>query len=128
MSDTQKTEPPHAAESTPVHRAGTAGRPEGPAAAALVAAGVGAFTLGLLTTLAEVSTTVKDWLTFSDSVGPLSGKVLITVTIWIVAWIVLHLALRTRAQLNSRVLTATGVLLALGILGTFPLFFQLFET
>ena len=37
-------------------------RIEGTAAAALLAAGVGAFVLGLLTTLAEASTGMKDFL------------------------------------------------------------------
>src|SRR4029453_7395002 len=52
-------------------------RIEGLAAAALLAAGAGAFVLGLLTTLAEASTGTADFLQFNDRVGPLSGKTII---------------------------------------------------
>ena len=37
-------------------------RPDGPAAAAMLAAGIGVFALGLLTTLSEASTALHDWL------------------------------------------------------------------
>ena len=105
----------------------SAGPSEGPAAAALLAAGVGAFVLGLSTTLAEVSKWVERGLTFSKPAGPLSGKVVVALAAWVVAWIVLHLALRERGRLNPWVLTTSGVLLLLGLLGTFPFLFHLFE-
>jgi hypothetical protein len=76
-------------------------KPEGPISAAIIAAGVGAAALGLLTTLAEASTTVKDWLQFSDSVGPLSGKIIVAVVAWLLAWVALHIALRRQALRNG---------------------------
>jgi hypothetical protein len=105
---------------------GTADKPEGPISAAILAAGVGCFALGLLTTLAEASESVKDWLQWNDRVGPLSGKTILTVIIWLVSWVVLHLALRRRAFETRRALTIALILIALGVLGTFPTFFQLF--
>jgi hypothetical protein len=101
-------------------------RPEGPISAAILAAGVGALALGLLTTLAEASTTVKDWLQWSDAVGPLSGKVIVTVLVWLVAWTLLHLAMRRSAYETRRALTIALILIGLGVLGTFPTFFQAF--
>jgi hypothetical protein len=101
---------------------------EGPAVAALLAVGIGAFVLGLLTTLAEASTTVREWLQLTDAVGPLSGKTTFAVIAWLIAWGVLHLALRERGRLTTGVLVTTGVLLALGLLGTFPVFFELFAS
>jgi hypothetical protein len=112
--------------------AGTTRRPEppqrseGPAAAALLAAGAGALTLGLLTTLAEASTDIRVWLAFYDRVGPLSGKTIIAVGVWLVVWLVLQLTAARRLALTRTVLTAFAVLLALGVLGTFPTFFDLF--
>jgi hypothetical protein len=112
--------------------AGTTRRPEppqrseGPAAAALLAAGAGALTLGLLTTLAEASTDIRDWLAFYDRVGPLSGKTIIAVGVWLVVWLVLQLTAARRLALTRTVLTAFAVLLALGVLGSFPTFFDLF--
>src|SRR6266508_1808136 len=108
------------------HEAASPVRGEGPAAAALLGAGVGAFVLGLLTTLAEASTSIKDSLTLSDSVGPLSGKTTYAVVVWLVAWAVLHFTVGRRARLTTQVLTVVVVLFGLGLLGTFPIFFQLF--
>ena len=103
-------------------------RPDGPVVAALLGLGIGSFTLGVLTTLAEMSEGIADWLRLNDGVGPLSGKTTFAVVVWLVAWAVLHLALRARARLTNGVLVTTGILIALGLLGTFPVFFQLFAS
>jgi len=101
-------------------------KPEGPIAAAIIAAGIGALALGFLTTLAEASTSVKDFLNFSDPVGPLAGKTTYAVALWLVSWAVLHLAYRNRPFETRKALTLGLVLVALGALGTFPVFFQAF--
>jgi len=101
-------------------------KPEGPISAAIIATGVGAAALGLFTTLAEASTTVKDWLQFSDPVGPLSGKTIMAVTVWLVSWAILHLSMRRTRYETGRAMTIALVLIAVGVLGTFPTFFQLF--
>ncbi|WP_149180986.1 hypothetical protein [Streptomyces sp. TRM49041] len=103
-------------------------KPEGPVSAAIIAAGVGAAALGLLTSLAEASEPVKEWLAWSGPVGPLSGKVLLALVVWVVAWAGLHLALRKRAVETTRALVVALVLVGIGVLGTFPLFFELFAT
>lgn len=109
-------------------------KPNGPAAAAFVAAGAGAFVLGLMVTLAEASTGIKDFLDFSKNygigsgVGPLSGKVLIAVGAYLVTWIVLALALRGREVDFRKVFIVTLVLLALGFALTFPPIFTLFAS
>lgn len=111
-----------------LRRAGVefADKPEGPIAAAVLAAGVGCLALGILTTLAEASESVSDWLNWNDDVGPLSGKTLVAVIVWVVAWVVLHFAYRTRAFETRRALVIALVLIALGVVGTFPTFFQAF--
>ena len=101
-------------------------KPSGPAAAVVLAAGVGTFVLGLFTTLNEASTGINDFLRFSDDVGPLSGKTVIASAAFFVAWAVLGFVWREREIAWRPVLTATVVLLALGILGTFPTFFEAF--
>ncbi|TMR95449.1 hypothetical protein [Nonomuraea basaltis] len=101
-------------------------KPEGPIAAAILAAGVGSAALGLFTTLAEASPAVKEGLAWSKAVGPLSGKTIGAVIVWLVAWLVLHLRLRTSAYETRRALTIALGLIGLGVLGTFPIFFQLF--
>ena len=101
-------------------------RIEGTAAAALLAAGVGAFVLWLFTTLAEASTGIHDFLQFNDRVGPLSGKTIIAATVYFGALLVFWLLWRKRELALKPVLTAAVVLLVLGFLGTFPTFFQAF--
>ncbi|HZA00050.1 MAG TPA: hypothetical protein VE575_14920, partial [Acidimicrobiales bacterium] len=65
-------------------------KPEGPIAAAILAGGVGCLALGVLTTLAEASTAIHDWLELSSDVGPLAGMTVVAVIVWLVAWAVLH--------------------------------------
>jgi hypothetical protein len=102
-------------------------KPEGPISAAIIAAGVGATALGFFTTLAEASSGVKNWLQWSDAVGPLSGKVIMSLIVWLVAWAVLHLALRRSRYETTRAFAIAMVLIVLGVIGTLPTFFQLFE-
>ncbi|MER7467256.1 hypothetical protein [Streptomyces sp. NPDC097981] len=83
--------------------------------------------LGLLATLAEASTGVKDALQWSGSVGPLSGKTSLAVAVWLLAWAVLHAVLRNKPYETVRALPTSLVLIALGGLGAFPEFFQLFS-
>jgi hypothetical protein len=103
-----------------------ADKSEGPVAAAIIAAGVGALFLGILTTTAEASTSIKDFLSFYDPVGPLSGKTIGAVAIWLVSWVVLHVILKDKSLGSRTALTAALVLIGLGVIGTFPIFFQLF--
>jgi len=110
-----------------VETTGTAdSRVEGWAAAALLAAGIGAFVLGLLTTLNEASTGVHDFLQFNDRVGPLSGKTVIAAIAYFVPLFVLGAVWRGRRLALKPVLVTAIVLLLLGVLGTFPTFFQAF--
>lgn len=99
-------------------------KPEGPISAAIIAAGVGATALGLLTTLAEINAGVADTLQWSDAVGPLSGKTVLAVVAWLLAWVVLHVVLRNKPFETVRALVIGLVLIALGIVGTFPPFFE----
>src|ERR687898_2239361 len=101
-------------------------RPTGPVAAAVLATGIGAFVLGLLTTLNEASTGVHDFLEFDADVGPLSGKTIFAVIAYAVSWAILHAVWRRQTPVLRPVLIATAVLVALGVLGTLPTFFQAF--
>lgn len=101
-------------------------KPEGPISAAIIAGGIGAFAMGLLTTLAEANETIKGWLELSERVGPLSGKTVFAVVVWLVSWLVLHTAMRRSRYETSRAFVVAMILIALGVLGTFPTFFQVF--
>jgi hypothetical protein len=102
-------------------------KPEGPIAAAILAGGVGVLALGVVTTLAEASASVKSALTLTTAVGPLSGKVVTAVGLWLVAWVVLHLIYHNKPYESLRALAIATILVALGVVGTFPTFFQMFS-
>lgn len=101
---------------------------DGPPAAALIAAGVGAFVLGLFTTLAEASTGTKEFLQLTDDVGPLAGKTVFAVIAYFVSFLILGLVWRGRSFALKTILTVAIVLMALGVLMTFPPFFQAFAS
>lgn len=102
--------------------------PAGPAAAVILASGIGVFVLGLVTTLSEASTGFADALNWKDSVGPLSGKTIIAVLVFAASWGGLT-AFWRRSDLALRpIVLAAIVLIALGLIGTFPTFFQIFES
>jgi hypothetical protein len=101
-------------------------KPEGPVAAAILAAGIGALALGLLTTLAEASESFKELLDLYSPVGPLSGKTIGAVIVWLLAWAILHVMYRHKQVESRKALTVSLVLIGLGVLGTFPIFFQAF--
>lgn len=103
-------------------------RPTGPIAAAVLAVGIGAFVLGLLTTLNEASTGVHDFLEFDEDVGPLSGKTIVAVVAYFASWAILYGFWRRQNPALRPILIATAVLIGLGILGTFPTFFQAFAS
>lgn len=101
-------------------------RPNGPAFAAVIAAGVGTFVLGFFTTLAEASEKLKDWLAWRNPVGPLSGKTSLGLAAWVGAWLVLGILWRRREIDERRAVIVSAILIGLGVLGTFPLFFERF--
>jgi hypothetical protein len=101
------------------------GLPNGPAAAAILAAGIGSLALGLLTTLAKAIAPLANVLSFYNPAGPLSGKTTVTVVIWLAAWVALHSLWKEKQVDIGKTFIATLILIALGILGTFPPFFGL---
>ena len=102
------------------------GKPFGPVAAGFLSAGIAAVVLGVLTTLAEATTWWHDKLQFSDRVGPLSGKTIITVIVYFVVWAILGTMWRDK-EINARkVFIWTAVLVGIALVLTFPTFFQAF--
>ena|SRR5438876_4428995 len=101
-------------------------KPNGPAAAAILAAGIGCFALGLLVIASEAVPAFKNALSLYAPVGPLSGKTIAQVAIYFVAWAGLAYAWRGKSIAFGKVYTATLILVALGLVGTFPLVYEAF--
>lgn len=100
---------------------------DGPLAAALLAAGVGSFVLGLFTTIAAANTTFNGKLSFDDGVGPLSGKTIWAVIFYLVSWAILAVLLKNRDGVLRQATIGFIALTALGFLMTFPTFFEQFH-
>ncbi|MDQ3129127.1 MAG: hypothetical protein M3Q66_11840 [Chloroflexota bacterium] len=106
-------------------------KPNGPVAAAFVAAGIASLVLGIFVTLNEFSPAVNGFLKFDvnfglgKGVGPLSGKVGMAVIAYVVSWVVLHVMWRGKEMNFRTVLIASFVLIGLGFALTFPPIFTL---
>ena len=65
------------------------GIPNGPGAAAILAAGVGCGALGCLAFAGDASPAVGKLLNFYNPVGTLSGVTTVTIVVWLATWFVL---------------------------------------
>jgi hypothetical protein len=93
--------------------------------AAMLAAGIGCLVLGLTTSLAQGSKAIGGLLNFYDPVGPLGGKTIVAVVVWLVAWGVLASKWKDRSADFGKMYKVTLILVGLGLLGTFPPFFDI---
>jgi hypothetical protein len=90
----------------------------GAALAAFLAAAIGAFAMGLVVLLNEMG--VISVPALYGPAGGVSGRTTLAVVVWLVAWAVLHARWKDREVDAGRTRTAIAILIALGILGTFP--------
>lgn len=118
MSDITKERTASEVEAAPL--------PNGPAATAILAAGIGSAWYGLLVVLVEASPAVKSLMTLSKGVGPLSGKTTIGTLGFLLAWAILAGIWKRKSVSIDKVWQLSLLLIALGLLFTFPPFFGLF--
>ena len=101
-------------------------KPSGPAFAGILAAGIAFAVLGVVTTLAEAFDGFGDALAFSGRVGMLSGETVIAIAVYFISWAGLGFLWRRSNPPLVPLVVVTAVLVAVGLLGTFPPFFRLF--
>jgi len=101
-------------------------RPNGAGAAAVLAAGIGAFLVAVFAILADRSAAIKSLMIFWKPTGPLSGVTTCAIVLWLAAWAILHARWRNRSVALSRVNAVAFTLLILGLLLTFPPIADLF--
>lgn len=94
--------------------------PNGPGAAALLAAGIGSAFLGIFALLGDALSGIGKFFTFYNPTGPLSGVSISAIVIWLAAWYVLGKKWSTQEVNFARVSAAAYVLLAIGFALTFP--------
>ncbi len=100
--------------------------PNGAGAAAILAAGIGAFLVAVFAILADQCAAIKSLMIFWKPTGPLSGVTTCAIVLWLVAWAILHARWRQRSVNLTRVNAAAFALLILGLLLTFPPIADLF--
>jgi hypothetical protein len=94
--------------------------PNGPGAAVVLAAGIGCFALGAISVLADKVPALARSLSFYPPTGPLSGVSTVSIVVWLGAWAFLQYRWQRR-MLNLRWTNGIAfVLLACGLLLTFP--------
>lgn len=93
--------------------------PNGPGAAAILAAGAGCFLLAIIAIAADRMPGLARWVSFYKPTGPLSGVTTVALLAWLGVWGVLHWKWRNR-NLKMRTVAAALVLLALALLLMFP--------
>jgi hypothetical protein len=101
-------------------------RPDGPAAAALRAGGIGSAVFGLITLFSEVSAAFGKSLNWYSPVGALTGKSILGVATFLVAWAILHYAWKAKDTNFGSISRIALALLVVGLIGTFPPFWHLF--
>jgi len=97
----------------------------GPGAAAVLAAGVGAAALGVFAVLGDMWPAFKKLMIFYKPTGPLSGVTTSAVIVWLLAWAVLEWRWKQKTVRIGRVTVVACVLLVVGLLLTFPPFADL---
>jgi hypothetical protein len=103
-------------------------KPNGPAAAALLAGGIGAAVFGLVTLIYELNDTsaFAQSLVWVKPVGGLSGKSSIGIIAFFASWAILHYVWKDKETNFSRISTIAIVLLIIGLIGIFPPVWHLF--
>ncbi|MGA7241873.1 MAG: hypothetical protein WBX19_01770 [Terracidiphilus sp.] len=94
--------------------------PNGPGAAAVLAAGIGCFALGVISVLADKLPALSRVLNVYKPTGPLSGVSTTAIVTWLVAWAVLHYRWQGCSVDLGRMTGIALLLLAGGVLLTFP--------
>ncbi|MEO8565544.1 MAG: hypothetical protein ABI541_04100 [Betaproteobacteria bacterium] len=94
--------------------------PNGPGAAAILAAGIGSAALGILSLAGDAWAAIGKSLNFYNPTGTLSSVTTVTIVIWLASWYILNLRWRTKNVAVTRVNISAFIGLAIGLALTFP--------
>jgi hypothetical protein len=75
--------------------------------------------------LSEANKTIEGILTFSKPIGALSSKTIIAILFWWVSWAILASKWKDQEVNFGKVYNIKLIMVSLGILMTFPLFFDI---
>jgi fluoride ion exporter CrcB/FEX len=100
--------------------------PNGFGAAAILAASIGCFSLGVLTVAGDASKSSARHLILYRPTGPLSGVTTSAIAIWLLTWALLSHRWNARTVELRPILTVAFLLVAASLLLTFPPVIDLF--
>jgi membrane associated rhomboid family serine protease len=103
-----------------IPRRDSAAVPNGPGAAAILAAGIGSFAVAVLTVAADKSVQIKNLLAIYKPTGALSGVTTGAIVVWLTAWAILEWRWRKKTIPLKPINVVAFVLLGLSLLLTFP--------
>jgi hypothetical protein len=101
--------------------------PNGPGAAAILAAGIGCAVVGILAFAGDASDAIGKLLNFHNATGTLSGVTTVAIIVWLLAWFALNRTWQMQTVSMAKVNVAAYILLAVGFLLTFPPFMDLLQ-
>jgi hypothetical protein len=90
----------------------------GTSMASFLAAGVGASAMGAIVLLNDAGLFAAP--TLYAPAGGVSGRTTLATVVWLMSWGILHYRWKDREIAPARVYAVTLILVALGVLGTFP--------
>jgi hypothetical protein len=101
----------------------------GPVSAALLAGGIGSAAMGLITLVYEINdkSAFAKAMAWNKGVGGLSGKSSLSIIIFFVAWAILHYLWKDKETDFARISSIAIALLIVGLIGTFPPVWHLFQ-
>ena len=101
--------------------------PNGPGGAAILAAGIGCATMGILALAGDASDAVNKAMNFYNPTGALSGVTTLAILAWLVSWFVLNRLWHDSTVPMLKINVVAFALLAVGFLLTFPPFMDLLQ-
>jgi len=94
--------------------------PNGPGAAAILAAGIGCAAVGILALAGDASEAIGKLLNIYNPAGTLSGVTTVAIIVWLVSWFILNQQWRMKTVDLAKVNVAAFIGLAIGLLLTCP--------
>jgi hypothetical protein len=115
------------AKTRPAASGGSQSLTNGSSAAAILAAGIGLAVTGLMTVTSENIPALLNALAWSKPVSALMGKTTIGLIGWIASWIIFGVTWKGKNVVIRPILMVAVILAVVGLLTTFPPFFDLFS-
>jgi hypothetical protein len=101
--------------------------PNGPGAAAILAAGIGCALVGILALAGDASDRIGKLLNIYNPVGTLSGVTTFAIIVWLVSWFILNQRWRAKTVDLAKINVVAFIGLAIGLLLTFPPFMDFLQ-